>query len=108
MNDKINIAARYVQQGNAKFTSEDYHGAIADYTRAIELDLDNQPAYFHRARAYTILGKHDLAADDRRWVSSLAILSPVAEIPEGVNIRQALPLESQGNTYIYSGLSRAR
>ena len=44
-------AQDYYNSGNAKDDLQDYRGAIADYTKAIELKPDNANAYFNRGLA---------------------------------------------------------
>ena len=48
-------ANAYNDSGNEKYDLKDYYGAIADYTKAIELDPDFDAAYFRRG-----LSKHYL------------------------------------------------
>ena len=44
-------AEEYYNQGNLKFQLEDYKGAIADFTKAIELSPNNSDAYYNRGLA---------------------------------------------------------
>ena len=45
----------YNNRGNAKSDLQDYQGAIADYTKAIEINPQLAPAYYNRG-----LAKYDL------------------------------------------------
>lgn len=49
---KVNI---YINNGNTKYTSKDYYGAIADYTKAIELDSKNSVACYNRGNVKSAL-----------------------------------------------------
>jgi len=44
-------AEEYCLNGMAKFESKDYHGAIKDYNKCIELNPKNAMAYFLRGMA---------------------------------------------------------
>jgi len=44
-----------LKAGKAKTRLHDYHGAIKDYTKAIELNPENAEAYFNRAKAKIFL-----------------------------------------------------
>ncbi|MDP5052886.1 MAG: tetratricopeptide repeat protein, partial [Congregibacter sp.] len=41
----------YLSRGAAKYELQDYRGAIADFTKVIELDLKNSDAYSNRGVA---------------------------------------------------------
>ena len=67
MSKKSNLpydAEAYTNQGNAKGFLGDYHGAIADYSRAIELKPDEAEVYFLRGVAKEGLGDYDGAIAD--------------------------------------------
>jgi len=51
-------------QGNDRFNKHDYRGAIEAYTKAIESDSLNFPAWFHRGTAHEQLNELDLALAD--------------------------------------------
>jgi tetratricopeptide (TPR) repeat protein len=53
-----NDASDYLNRGNSKYALKDYSGAIADYTKAIEIDPNFALAYYFRG-----VSKHSL--DDR-------------------------------------------
>lgn len=49
-------AEAYTNRGKAKFYEGDHDGAIADYSRAIELKPDLASAYYNRGLAKFALG----------------------------------------------------
>jgi tetratricopeptide (TPR) repeat protein len=51
-------AEKYFELGDAKATSEDYEGAIASFTKAIEINPNYAQAYWNRADANLILGNY--------------------------------------------------
>ena len=57
----------FTMRGVAWLKEEEPAAAVSDFTRAINLDAGNINAIKGRARAYTLLGSHDLAAAD--WAS---------------------------------------
>ncbi|MEO0536487.1 MAG: tetratricopeptide repeat protein, partial [Cyanobacteria bacterium P01_A01_bin.123] len=57
-------AQEYYEDGNAKRDSENYQGAIDDYTKAIELNPDYADAYNNRGIAKRALGDNQDAIDD--------------------------------------------
>ncbi len=56
--DKILLerAEYYFNQGFVKYDLKDFHGAIADYTKAIEINPDYANAYNNRGDAKKALG----------------------------------------------------
>ena len=50
-------ASDFLESGNTKGKLKDYYGAIADYTKAIELDPDYANAYYNRGIAKENSGK---------------------------------------------------
>jgi tetratricopeptide (TPR) repeat protein len=48
----------YYHRGNRKFDLEDFHGAIADYTRALKLDPGDGEAYYNRGLAKLRVGAY--------------------------------------------------
>ena len=54
----------YYYRGNFYEALGEYENAIADYTKAIELDLENASAYSNRGNAYKNLGKYQEAITD--------------------------------------------
>ena len=69
--DYYEYAAAYYNRGRAKRSLEDYKGAIADYTKAIELDSDDANAYFYRGDAKEMLGDFNGACEDWKIAVSL-------------------------------------
>ncbi len=63
-NRSISLGANWFDQGTSKYEADDYKGAIADFTQAIELDDLHVEAYLQRGQAYTNLGKYQQAIDD--------------------------------------------
>ena len=68
-------AETHIKLGKAKFIQGDYHGAIADFDRAIELSPDSAAAYYYRGRVKSELDDHDgtIADYDRAIELNLAI-----------------------------------
>ena len=64
-------AEEFFNRGSSKYSLEDYYGAIADYTKAIELDPDDVTAYKNRSVAKEILGDLNGACADARKAASL-------------------------------------
>ena len=63
-------AEEFFNRGNAKYNLKDYKGAIADFTKAIELNPDDATAYNNRG--YSKAGLDDLdgaCADFRKAIS---------------------------------------
>lgn len=52
----------YMYRGLAKFTAEDYKGAIFDFTKSIQLDPNIMELYFSRANAELNMGNNNTAA----------------------------------------------
>ena len=57
-------AKQYLKAGEDFAKANNYTDAIDQFTRAINLDPDNDKAYLQRGIAYTRLGEHKLAAED--------------------------------------------
>ncbi len=57
-------ADEFFNRGNAKDESGDYQGAIADFTRAIEIDPQDAAAYYNRGNAKDELGDYQGAISD--------------------------------------------
>jgi tetratricopeptide (TPR) repeat protein len=57
-------ARRHFNQGVANYNSGDYEQAIADYSKAIELDPDDATAYSNRGSAYKESGDLEQAIAD--------------------------------------------
>ena len=54
----------YFNQGNDKYESGDYQGAVSDYDKAIQLDPQFANAYYNRGHAKNELGDFEDAALD--------------------------------------------
>src|SRR5215472_8892530 len=59
-----NVAAVYLQRGNAWYAKGDYDSAIADYTEAINRQPNFIDAYTNRGRAWFKRGNFDRANKD--------------------------------------------
>lgn len=62
----------YIGRGDAYAETSEYAKAIADYTKAIELDPRQELAYFNRAYAYGETGDYDMAIADYSKAIELA------------------------------------
>ena len=78
-------AGAYVQRGNSR-QSKDVAGAIADYTKAIELDPRSADAYFHRGL---------LLFDKEAYDAAIADLSTVITLDP-----------KHANAYLWRGIAR--
>ena len=61
---KAESAVSYFNQGNFKFKVEDYYGAIADYSKAIEIDPRYVKAYYNRGLSKERLEDYEAAIAD--------------------------------------------
>ena len=64
-------SAQYFKSGFDKFEAKDYYGAIADYTKAIELDPNYRSAYKNRGISKENLG--DLKGACADWKKAAAL-----------------------------------
>jgi len=64
-------AKEYFESGREKYKNEDYYGAIADYTKAIEIDPNYDYAYASRANAKEELGDLNGACADWKEAARL-------------------------------------
>jgi tetratricopeptide (TPR) repeat protein len=64
LNNKYFLAFAAQQQGDAKLTKDDYDGAIADFTHALQLDPTNAATYTNRGTAKFEKGDLDGAMAD--------------------------------------------
>ncbi len=69
--DPQSRAGVYTMRGLAWLREEEPVAAAADFTRALQLDTVQLAALKGRARAYALLGKHELAARD--WESVISV-----------------------------------
>jgi tetratricopeptide (TPR) repeat protein len=58
------LGTAYLTRGIAYYDKDEYDKAIADYTRAIELDPNGEPAYNNRGLAYYYKGEYGRAIAD--------------------------------------------
>ncbi len=56
--------SQYRESGNIKYNSEDYQGAISDYTKAIEINPGFSDAYCNRGSAKNELKDYSGAISD--------------------------------------------
>ena len=75
----------YYNRGLAKHNLKDYNGAIADYTKAIELDPNNSLAYTNRGISKDILGDLNGACDDAKKVANLGDTDAAKWVAENCN-----------------------
>lgn len=61
----------YLNLGVVQHNKQQYSEAIANYTKAIEADPNNQLAYFNRADAYEAIGNNKQANIDRKKYADL-------------------------------------
>ena len=64
-------SAQYFKSGFDKFEAKDYYGAIADYTKAIELDPNDRSAYKNRGITKEDLGDLNGACADWKKAARL-------------------------------------
>ena len=64
-------AEEYFKSGDDKVYANDYYGAIADYTKAIELDPNDADAYKNRGTIKEILGDLNGACADWKKAARL-------------------------------------
>lgn len=57
-------AQSYLKSGIDKLGKDDFQGAMADFTKAIELDPKLAKAYTKRGRTFWRIGKSDAAIQD--------------------------------------------
>lgn len=70
--DKISAANDLLQQGGEKYKKGDYQGAIADYTKALQLNPKSAQAYNYRGNARLNLRDKQGAIDDYNQAIKLA------------------------------------
>ncbi len=66
-------AEDYVDRGNAKYRLRDYQGAIADFTRAIEINPQDADTYNNRGSAKELVRDLRGACADWKKASSLGV-----------------------------------
>lgn len=63
---------RFVETAGSKLAMKDYHGAIGEADKALELEPDNSDALFYRATAENLLGRYSDADRDASRGLSIA------------------------------------
>ena len=66
-------AEEYYNRGNSKAKAKDYYGAIADYTKAIEINPNDAGAYYNRGISKYYLGDKNGACQDARKTQGLGL-----------------------------------
>lgn len=69
----VNESTEHFNTGETYYQNGDYTNALAEFTRAIELDPNYVAAYHHRSIVYANLEEYDLALDD---IEKAILLSP--------------------------------
>jgi len=62
--DKDKTAELYIWRGNLCYNLEDYDKAIADYNKAIEINPNNELAFYNRVSVWVAKKKYDKAIED--------------------------------------------
>ncbi|MDG1684596.1 MAG: tetratricopeptide repeat protein [Flavobacteriaceae bacterium] len=63
----------YYNLGNSKMDTEDYYGAISDFTRAIEINPNYGEAYSYRGVSKAKLGDYNGACKDANKSQKLGV-----------------------------------
>ena len=85
--DAKNLAIAYGKRGNAHHDKGEYDRAIADYTRAVELNANDAVVYNNRGIAYRAKGDNDSAIADYTRVTEINPRDAVAYNNRGVAYR---------------------
>jgi tetratricopeptide (TPR) repeat protein len=64
-------ASDYLKSANIFYEKGDYEGAIADFTKAVELSPNNEEAYYGRGLMFWIQGKESESTDDFKKAAQL-------------------------------------
>ena len=62
--DKAILALARNNRGHLRYLTVDFHGAVRDYTAAIELDPSLAVSYYNRGQIHYRMGRFKLAVDD--------------------------------------------
>jgi len=73
--DNFKTAMKYFNRANEKFNINDYNGAIAYYTLALEIDPKNTMAYYYRGCAKILLQDAKGAIADLAKAVEIPLLS---------------------------------
>ena len=84
-NPLAQLAKEYFYSGLDKARQNDYSGAIADYTKAIELNPNYATAYYNRSVAKEILGDLNGACDDAKKAINLGSNASIKWVAENCN-----------------------
>jgi tetratricopeptide (TPR) repeat protein len=90
---KGNLAAAYRNRGIANAVKKDYDQAIADFSKAIELNPKDVAAYNARAAVYTNKGDYQHAVADVTKAVELAAEAPAKPAPAAVIAAPAAPVK---------------
>ena len=102
----------YMQKGNTALKAKDMAGAIAAYTKVVELDPTNGDAYLRIGRAYAASGKLEEAvaayetaatngeeADAKKQLSTLFLKKAQASLKAGAN-QEVIDYALKANSYL--------
>ena len=85
--DAKNLAIAYGKRGNAHHDKGEYDRAIADYTKAVELNANDAVVYNNRGIAYRAKGDNDSAIADYTRVTEINPRDAVAYNNRGIAYR---------------------
>lgn len=77
-------AEEYISLGGAKAKRQDFHGAIANYTQALQIRPNNPDAHFRRGVAFNIVKDYQAALDDFNQLLRLSPKNAVAYANRGL------------------------
>jgi tetratricopeptide (TPR) repeat protein len=83
------VAADFVKKGDSKLSKGDYDGAIADYTKAIEIDPNSAGAYVNRGIAKLSNGNYDgghVKQSDYPEQSKAELDNAIADFNKGIEL----------------------
>ena len=96
----------YMQKGNTALKAKDMAGAIAAYTKVVELDPTNGDAYLRIGRAYAASGKLEETAatngeeaDAKKQLSTLFLKKAQASLKAGAN-QEVIDYALKANSYL--------
>ena len=93
----VNTAAEMFERGNSAYRKGNLDQAIADYTKAIELDPQYAKAYYNRGNAYSAKGNLDQAIADYTQVIGLEPQSVTAYYNRGLVYSRQGHLDRRGS-----------
>ncbi|MEV4780679.1 tetratricopeptide repeat protein [Burkholderia sp. LMU1-1-1.1] len=77
-------ASKYFNHGTQQLNNDDATGAIANFTRVLELKPDDAQAHGNRAAAYLATGQDRLASEDIEKMAALDAKNPLLDRLRGV------------------------